>query len=167
MRRKHHQGKPKKERKTDIDSKDLLIESRQAGWDLLRSHRVWFQANSIVDRVAESLFAAQVAFRRLYRNVSQQKLNLLQFPSSLMAQTGACPPEIVGREGRNLTGLCLLLHDTPNDLGAEACSPDSASLVDRAKEGASRNSSGHRPGVNPCLNPIRNRNRPDMTALAN
>jgi hypothetical protein len=53
-------------------------DSRQAGWDLLRCHRVWFKANSIVDRVAESLFASQVAFRRLYRNVSQQKLNLVQ-----------------------------------------------------------------------------------------
>jgi hypothetical protein len=44
-----------------------------------------------MDGVAESLLAAQVAFRRLYRNVSQQKLNLLQFPASLMAKTGACP----------------------------------------------------------------------------
>jgi hypothetical protein len=49
------------------------------------------QPNPIIDGVAESLLAAQVAFRRLYRNVSQQKLNLFQFPASLMAQTGACP----------------------------------------------------------------------------
>jgi hypothetical protein len=49
------------------------------------------QPNPIIDSVAESLLAAQVAFSRLYRNVSQQKLNLFQFPASLMAQTGACP----------------------------------------------------------------------------
>jgi hypothetical protein len=75
----------------DSVRRPLVPICREGGWNLLRSYGVWFQTNSIIDCVAESLFAAQVAFRRLYRNVSQLKLNLLQFAASLMAQTGACP----------------------------------------------------------------------------
>lgn len=123
-------------------NRKLLPRCRPAWWDLSRSHHTWFQPDSIIDGVAESLFAAQVAFRRLYGNVSQQKLNLLQFPASLMTQTGACPSEIVGRERRNGTVLCLLLYDTPNDLGAEAGAPNPASLVDRTKERAGCNPGG-------------------------
>ena len=87
---------------------------------LLRLQGTRLQSNSIVDGVAESLFAAQVAFRGLYRNVPQQKLNLLQLPASLMAQTGACPAQVVRRERRNITVPCFLFHDAPDDLGAES-----------------------------------------------
>ena len=80
---------------TMLTSGSLPI-SRPAVRDLRRSLRVRFQTDPIIDRVVESLLAAQVAFRRLYRNVSQQKLNLLQLPASLMAQPGACTPEVVG-----------------------------------------------------------------------
>jgi len=51
----------------------------------------------VVDRVAESLFAPQVAFRRLHRNMTEQKLNLPQFTASLMAQTGTSPAEEGGQ----------------------------------------------------------------------
>jgi hypothetical protein len=108
-----------------------LPRSRPAGWNLRRSRRVRFQANPIVHRVAETLFAAQVPLRRLHRDVSQQELNLLQFTAGLMAKTGTRPTEVVRCEERNLTLLCFLLHDTPNDLGAESSAPDPASLVDQ------------------------------------
>jgi hypothetical protein len=47
-----------------------------------------------------------------------------------VAKAGAGPTKVVRREGRNLTGLCHLLHDTPNDLGANAGSPYPSSLID-------------------------------------
>jgi hypothetical protein len=53
------------------------------------------QADVIVDRIPEWLFAPQVPFRRLLRNVPQQELNLLQFTASLMAQAGASPSEVM------------------------------------------------------------------------
>ena len=81
--------------------------SRPAGWDLLRPHPVWLQANSIIDGIAKPLLTAQVAFCRLDRNVSQQELNLLQFTASLMAQTGACASEIVRRESTESHSLLL------------------------------------------------------------
>jgi len=120
----------------------------------------------IIDRIAESLFTSQVTFRRQHRNVPQQKLNLLQFATGLVAKAGAGPTKVVRREGRNLTGLCLLLHDTPNVLGTEAGSPDPASLIDRTKESASCNSGRLHPGVNPGLHPIRHWNGSYVTALA-
>jgi hypothetical protein len=65
--------------------------------------------------------------------MSQQKLDMIQLTTSLMAQTCTGPAKIARSEGRNLAGLCLLLHDAPNYLGAEARSPNSAGLVNRAK----------------------------------
>jgi hypothetical protein len=38
-----------------------------------------------------SLLAAQVSFRRLYGNVAQRKLNLLQLTASRMAEPGLLP----------------------------------------------------------------------------
>ena len=63
----------------------FVLKSQPAGWDLLRSHPVRLQTNSIIDSIAKSLFAAQVAFCCLHGNVPQQKLNLLKFTASLMA----------------------------------------------------------------------------------
>jgi hypothetical protein len=56
---------------------------------------VGFQADVVVNRVAEPLLTSEVAFRCLYRNMPKKKLNLLKFTASLMTKTGASPPEIV------------------------------------------------------------------------
>jgi hypothetical protein len=42
----------------------------------------------IVDRIAEMLLAPEVSLRCLDGDVTQQKLNLLQFAASLMARIG-------------------------------------------------------------------------------
>jgi hypothetical protein len=47
------------------------------------------QPELIVHRMMEFLFAAQVAFRRRYRHVTQEKLDLLQFSTSQVTQTSA------------------------------------------------------------------------------
>jgi len=103
-----------------------------------------------------TLFATQVSLRRLYRDMSQQELNLLQFTAGLMAQAGASPAKVVRCESRNLTVLCFLFHDTPNDFGAESVAPNPASLVDRTKESPRCNPGGSHPSVNSGLYPIRN-----------
>jgi hypothetical protein len=53
------------------------------------------QPKLVVHSVTEFLFAAQVAFRRLYRNVAQEKLDLFQFATCKMAQTCASAAQIV------------------------------------------------------------------------
>jgi len=124
------------------------------------------QADVIVDRIPESLFATQVPFRRLHRNVPQQELNLLQFTASLMALAGASPSEVMRGQGRNLTCLRFLFHHAPDDLGAEACSPDPSRFIDRAKESASGDSRSPHPTVDSSFHPIRRRNGLYVAALA-
>jgi hypothetical protein len=60
-----------------------------------------------------------------------KELNLLQFTTSLMAKTRASPAKVVRGEKRNLTVLCFLLYNTPNDLGAESCSSNPAIRRDK------------------------------------
>jgi hypothetical protein len=43
------------------------------------------EADRIIDRVAESLFAADVTLRRLDAHVAEQKLNLVELSSGLVA----------------------------------------------------------------------------------
>ena len=76
-------------------------------------YRVWFQANSIIDRVAKSLLAAQVAFCRLHRNVPKQKLNLLQFAAGLVTQPGACPLRSCGARDGISHSFAFSFHDSP------------------------------------------------------
>jgi len=120
----------------------------------------------VVYSVVETLFASQVPLRRLHRDVPQKELNLLQFTTSLMAKTGASPTEVVRSERWNLTVFRFLLYNTPNDLGAESGSPNSASLVYRTKERAGRNLGAPHPRIKSSLHPIRNRNGSCVAALA-
>ncbi|HTF70799.1 MAG TPA: hypothetical protein VK638_49825 [Edaphobacter sp.] len=124
------------------------------------------QPNPIIHRVAETLFAAQVPLRRLHRDMPKKELNLLQLAAGLMAKTGTSPTKVVRRERLDLTSLRFLLHDTPNDLGAESVTPNPASLVDRTKERAGCNSGGRHPDVNSSFHPVRNRDGSYVAALA-
>jgi hypothetical protein len=63
----------------------ITPEMSASGVGSSKIHPAWLQTNSIIDSIAKSLFAAQVAFCRLDRNVAEQELNLLQFTASLMA----------------------------------------------------------------------------------
>ena len=48
------------------------------------------QSNEVVYRMAEFLFAAQVALGCLHGDMPQQKLNLFQFTAGKMAQASTC-----------------------------------------------------------------------------
>ena len=43
---------------------------------------IWLEAKPVIDRVLQLLFAAEVSFGGLDRDVPQQELDLLQFPAS-------------------------------------------------------------------------------------
>jgi hypothetical protein len=128
--------------------------------------RVRIQPDSIIYGITEPRFAAQVSFRRLHRDRPQKELNLFELTAGLMAKTGTSAAKIVRRERRDLTILCFLLHDTPNDLGAESAAPNPACLVDRAKQRAGYNAGGGDPSINSSFHPIENRNGSDVAALA-
>lgn len=78
-----------------LTSRPGRIERRRPGdgWSI----GVRFDSQSIVHCRPELLFASQIAFGGLNRNVPQQKLDLVQFPTREVTQSGACAPEVVGR----------------------------------------------------------------------
>jgi hypothetical protein len=61
---------------------------RTSGLGGLRSR---FNSDLVVDRLSQSLLAAEVFLSSLHRDVAQQKLNLFQFASGAMAETSARP----------------------------------------------------------------------------
>jgi hypothetical protein len=77
--------------------KGISVPTRRQGaaygpWASLRSRRIIrFNAHSVVDGRAQSLLAAEVAFCRLDREVSKQKLDLIQLPTGKMAEPRAVP----------------------------------------------------------------------------
>jgi hypothetical protein len=69
---------------------------------------------SIVDRVSEVLPTSDVPLGRLHGRVTEEKLNLLKFPSSTMTETGAGATKIVGRETVNADSLSISFHRIPD-----------------------------------------------------
>ena len=56
-------------------------------WGHCRSN-ARFDTNSVIDRGRNSLLAGKVAFRRLNRDLAQKELDLLQFSSRRVAESG-------------------------------------------------------------------------------
>jgi hypothetical protein len=54
-------------------------------WDVTTPSGVVFQSKVVVQRLAEFLLAAEIAFRCLNRGVPKQKLNLFKFSARQMA----------------------------------------------------------------------------------
>ena len=90
-------------------------------WSPTRSvGRLWFDADAVVHCPANTLLAAQVPFGGLYRNVSQQELDLLQLASGTMTQFRAGPAEIMRRELRDPDLIGVVLHHVPNQAFSDA-----------------------------------------------
>ena len=90
-----------------------------------------FDAHSVVDGTAQFLLAAEVSFRRLDRDVSKQKLDLVQLATGKMAEPRAAAPKIMRREFFNSGTFRGGSDDLPEHLGRHACSPDPTRSVDR------------------------------------
>jgi hypothetical protein len=58
-------------------------------------------AKPIIHGVPESLLAAKIFFRSLYRDVAKEKLNLFQFATRIVTESSARPPEIMWRQSGN------------------------------------------------------------------
>jgi len=116
--------------------------------------------------VTEFLFAAQAAFRRLYRDVAKKELDLFQFATCKMAQTCTCPAQIVRSEIRNPNTLRSCLDHMPYRLCSDPGSPHPALPVYSAKDIALCDFSCGAPFIDCIFHPSRHRHRPDMPALS-
>ena len=126
----------------------------------------WLDPNSIIDGVANPLFAAKVALRRLNRNVPQKELDLLQLTSRRMAEPSTGPSQIVRRQFRHADALGGFLHNVPNRLHGHAVSPCPSNFVDSAEQLSSINSGCGELIVQFGSHPIGNRNRSNVASLA-
>ena len=84
-------------RKTSARADWVVFSNRPAEPNLLCSRLVWLQSDPVIHRIAKSLLTSKVAFGCLDRDVSKQKLNLLQFAAGLVAESSACSPQVVRR----------------------------------------------------------------------
>ena len=112
-----------------------------------------FDAHSVVDGKAQFLLAAEVPFRRLDRDVSKQKLDLVQLATGKMAEPRAAAAEILWREFFDSGTLRGGSDDLPQYLGRHACSPDPTRFADRSKERAFGDATGFLPFIDRYLHP--------------
>ena len=75
------------------------------------------QPEPVVYGMSELLLAAKIAFGRLHRDVTQQKLDLLQLPSCNMTQARASPSQVMRREIKDSGALGSSLHHMPYRFG--------------------------------------------------
>ena len=63
----------------------------------------WFETYSVVNGIAQPLFAAEISFRCFHAHMSKQELNLLEFATRLVAEPRTGTPEIVRCNARRFT----------------------------------------------------------------
>src|SRR5262245_49187964 len=131
------------------------------------SRGIRLNSEPIVDGTTQPLLASEIALRRLDREVSEEKLDLVEFPAGQMAQSRARAPKIVRRQLVDVGAGSGSADDIPQYLRRHPIAPDAPYSVDGAEHDAVRDSRGDRPFVDRGFHPGRNRHRAHMPTLAN
>lgn len=76
---------------------------------------VGLDADPVVDGISEMLLAAKIPLGCLHGDVPKQKLDLVQFTSSIAAQSSASPSEVVRGKFFNGCFFGAVLHDMPHN----------------------------------------------------
>jgi hypothetical protein len=87
--------------------------------------------------------------------MAQQKLDLLGFPSCLVAQPSTCPSEIMWSNRGESAARGSSFHNCPDNLSGEALSPDSPSFVLGTEKRAGGKLGRQEPTVHGQLDPVR------------
>jgi len=123
------------------------------------------EIKKIVHRMSEILFAAEIAFRRLDRCMSQQELNLLQLTPTAVAQLRTGSPQIVRCDMLQARSLAAGLDYVPHDILRDAFSPHLSRSGDGSKDLSLRDPGCSYPLIECCFNPIWNRDSANAAAL--
>jgi len=75
---------------------------------------------AIVDRFFELLSAPDVSFRRLHGRVTEQKLNLFEFASSVMAEPSTGTTKVMRREMVHADPPGILPYCRPNNIRSDS-----------------------------------------------
>ena len=124
------------------------------------------EVKKIVHRVSEVLLAAEIAFRRLDRCVSQQELNLFQLASAVMTQLGTGPPQVVGCDMLQARSPTAGPDHVPHHILRNALAPYLARPGDCPKDLSFGNAGGCRPLIERGFDPLWDRHGADVAALA-
>jgi hypothetical protein len=84
----------------------------------------WFDPDSIIHGRPDALFAAEISFRGLDRDVAKQALHLFQFTSRCVAQLSAGPSQVVRRQLFDGGFRGVVTDDVPDDLLGYALTPE-------------------------------------------
>jgi hypothetical protein len=114
----------------------------------------------------EVLLATQVSFGRLHRGVPEQELNLFDLAATGMAQLRAGSPQIVGRDTLQSRLLAAALYHVPDHVLGDRFAPNLAGPAHSSKNLSVCDPGSHRPLVECPLRPFRDRNRANVSALA-
>jgi hypothetical protein len=102
----------------------------------LGSRAAGFKSDGIVHRVLKALLAAKVALSGFDGNVSEEKLDLFELTSCLMAEASTRSAQIVWSKPRQAAARCSSPNDRPNHFWRESISPRPARLVDGSEQWA-------------------------------
>jgi hypothetical protein len=94
-----------------------------------------------------------ISARCLDRDVSKQKLDLVQLTTGKMAEPRAATPKIMRREFFNSGTLRGGSDDLAEYLGRHACSRGPTRFIDRSKERAFGDATGFLPFIDCSLHP--------------
>jgi hypothetical protein len=120
----------------------------------------------IVDGMAQVLFAAEIAFRRLHGCMAQQELDLFQLTTAAVAELGASPAQIVRRNMPQSRPLTTCLYHVPDHVLRDAVAPHFSRSADRSEDPALRDASLGGPFIQCSFNPRWNRHGANVSPLA-
>jgi hypothetical protein len=147
---------------------DLILEScERAPLDISAPETsIRFDADAIIDGVAESLLTPEISLSGLDAHMAEQELDLFQLAASLVTQTRACSAEIVWGDAGHCAFRTRVFHYTPDDFRAKPVRGDSARFVYRPKDCSRTQVRGRYPRLQARSHLWRYRNCPHVTAFA-
>jgi len=123
------------------------------------------EVEKIVHRMAEILFAAQIAFGRLHRCMPQQELNLLQLATARVAELRTGSPQVMRRNMLQARSLAATLDYVPHHILRDAFSPHLSRSRNSSKDSSLRDLGCHYPLIECRFDPLRNGHRADVPPL--
>ena len=132
----------------------------------LSSRGVRLDAETVVDRASQSLFASKVALRRLDRDVPQQESNLIQFAAGQVTKPRTRATEVMRCELFDASASCRCPDHVPEHLRRHARAPDPAGLVDGAENRTVRDVDSTCLGIDRIFDPVWDRHCAHVASLS-
>jgi hypothetical protein len=106
---------------------------KDPAWRSHRSSGIGFDSQSVVHRNPELLLASKIALRCLDGDVSEQELDLIEFATLEVAETGTGTAKVVRGKLLDAGASRRGADDVPEHLRRHAVAPDTPGLVDCAE----------------------------------